>query len=50
MKWVIELVAKIFGELFGTMMEHPYEVKEGVRDVGRAQPDNPDDAFCPADW
>ena len=49
MKWLIELVLGFFRIVFQTNMEHPYEEKEELKDVG-TQPDNPDDAFCPSDW
>ena len=50
MSWLVKLIVGIFSAIFKTSMEHPVEEKEGVKDVGRKQPDNPDDAFDESDF
>jgi len=50
MAWLVDLVVGIFRAVFAECMDHPVERKEEVRDVGRAQPDDPDRAFSPDDW
>ena len=51
MAWLVDLVVGIFRAVFGEILDHPIEpTKEEVRDVGRAQPDDPDRAFSPDDW
>jgi len=47
---LVKLVVGIFSALFKTSMEHPIEKTEEVKDVGRKQPENPDDAFSPDDF
>ena len=40
----------VFKAVFGILMKNPVEEKERTTDVGRKQPDNPDDAFRDTDW
>jgi hypothetical protein len=50
MNSLIQFMVGIFKAIFGTMMKHPVEEKEKVNDVGRKQPENPDDAFSKSDF
>jgi len=50
MRWLIELVVGFFKVIFSISMEHPYEEKEEMYDVGNTTFDNPDDVFCNTDW
>jgi len=50
MGWIVKLVVGLFTSILGVMMKHPVEEKDEVKDVGREQPENPDDAFTSGDW
>lgn len=49
-KNVIELIAKIFKAILETFLKHPIDEKNEVYDVGRNEPENPNDAFIDSDW
>lgn len=50
MAWLIELVKEIFRILFEVSMDHPYEEKEELKDVGDTAFDSPDGPFVASDW
>ena len=50
MKALIQLVGALFKALLEVFSNKPIEEEGDVKDVGRKQPENPDDAFTNSDW
>ena len=50
MKYLIDLIAKIVGEVLGSLLNKPIEEEENYREGGKKGPDNPDDVFDDGDW
>ena len=47
---LVKLIVGIFGKVFKSLLDKPIEEKGEYKDVGKKQPENPDDIFDKSDF